>query len=327
MAALHPAVAAVRRAVRTCLSDLEPGARVLVACSGGADSLALAAAARFESRAAGWQVGAVVVDHDLQAGSAAVAAGTAQALRERGLGPVDVVLVTVGRDGGPEAAARAARYDALEQAAERHRAGTVLLGHTRDDQAETVLLGLARGSGARSMSGMPERSGPYRRPLLGVSREETRAACAAEGLVPWEDPHNADPAYARVRVRTEVLAVLERELGPGITDALARTARLLRADADALDALADAALGDCRTPAGLDVGRLQALPVAVRSRILLASAVHAGCPRTDLTAGHVEGVDELVTAWRGQQWVDLPGGVRASRHGGEVRFARPAVAG
>jgi tRNA(Ile)-lysidine synthase len=229
--------------------------------------------------------------------------------------------------GGPEAAARHVRYDALAQVADRRGASAVLLGHTRDDQAETVLLGLARGSGARSLAGMPARSGIYRRPLLEVSREQTRAACAAEHVPAWDDPHNADPAYARVRVRTAVLPVLERELGPGVTEALARTSRLLRADADALDDLAEEALDSCRTDSGLDVERLHTLAPAVRSRVLHASAVRAGCPRTDLTAGHVEAVDTLVTAWRGQRWVDLPGGVRACRDGGEVRFTRPAVAG
>jgi tRNA(Ile)-lysidine synthase len=205
----------VRVAVRAVLSTLEPGARVLVACSGGADSLALAEAVAFEAPKLAVAAGAVVVDHGLQDGSAAVAARAAAQCRRLGLDPVEVVAVQV-EDGraGPEAAARAARYAALEAAAERLGAELVLLGHTRDDQAEGVLLGLARGSGARSLSGMPARRGRYARPLLGLSRSQPAAAAAASGLRPWEDPHNADPAYARVRARS-LLAALEAELGPG----------------------------------------------------------------------------------------------------------------
>ncbi len=238
------ATAAVRVAVRHVLGDRSPGDLVLVACSGGADSLALAAATAVEAPASGLRAGAVVVDHGLQPGSAEVAARAARTLRSLGLDPVDVVTVEVTSSGdGPEAAARTARYAALDDAADRHGAALVLLGHTRDDQAEQVLLGLARGSGARSLSGMPAARGRVARPLLGVTREQTRASCAAEGLTPWEDPMNEDPRFTRVRARS-ALADLERDLGPGVASALARTASLLRDDADLLDGLADDAVTD-----------------------------------------------------------------------------------
>ncbi|MPZ93508.1 MAG: tRNA lysidine(34) synthetase TilS [Propionibacteriales bacterium] len=324
---LDPAVADTRRAVRSALTDLSAGDVVVVACSGGADSLSLAAAAAFESRSAGWLVGAVTVDHGLQHGSTVVAERVASTLSGLGLDPVEVVPVTVGDGGGPEAAARSARYAALDAAADRLGASAVLLGHTRDDQAETVLLGLARGSGARSLSGMPPAAGIYRRPLLGLSRSTTTAACAAQGLEPWHDPHNVDPAYTRVRVRHDVLPVLEHQLGPGVAAALARTAALLRADADALDDLARQALADCRTEDGLDTDRLESLAPAVRSRVLRLAALRAGCPGTDLFAVHLDAVDALVTDWRGQRWVDLPGAVRALRAGARLRFEPSAVAG
>ncbi|MGH3386759.1 MAG: TilS substrate-binding domain-containing protein, partial [Nocardioidaceae bacterium] len=186
---------------------------------------------------------------------------------------------------------------------------------------------LARGSGARSLSGMAPAAGTYRRPLLGLSRSTTTAACVAEGLEPWHDPHNADPAYTRVRVRHDVLPVLERELGPGVAAALARTAALLRADADALDDLARQAFADCRTEDGLDTDRLESLAPAVRSRVLRLAALRAGCPGTDLFAVHLDAVDALVTDWRGQRWVDLPGAVRALRAGARLRFEPSAVAG
>jgi tRNA(Ile)-lysidine synthase len=318
-----PSVAAVRVAVRAALADLvdragrpagAPPPLVLVACSGGADSLALAAATAFEAPRAAVRAGAVVVDHGLQDGSAARARSVAGTLRGLGLDPVEVVAVQVGREGGPEAAARTARYAALDAAADRTGATAVLLGHTLDDQAETVLLGLARGSGARSLAGMSPRSGRHLRPLLGLRRATTRAACAAAGLEPWDDPHNADPAFARSRVRGRALPVLEDELGPGVAEALARTADLLRADADALDAwAADAAATVVGPDGSLDAVALAALPAAVRTRLLRSAALAAGSPAGDLAAVHVAALDALVTAWHGQGPVDLPGRVGARR--------------
>jgi tRNA(Ile)-lysidine synthase len=239
----HPGVAQARSAVRRCLADLEPGDLVLAACSGGADSLALAAALAHEAPRLSLRGGGVTVDHGLQAGSAERAGRVAGLLRQFGLDPVHQVTVTVPAgpgSGGPEAAARAARYTALEQVAEQAGAAAVLLGHSRDDQAETVLLGLARGAGGRSLAGMPARRGRLRRPLLGVPRATLREACTAQGLEPWDDPHNADPAYARVRVRHQAMPALEEALGPGVAAALARSAAQLSADCDALDAIAAA---------------------------------------------------------------------------------------
>jgi tRNA(Ile)-lysidine synthase len=317
-----PALAAVRVAVRSCLADLAPGAVVLVACSGGPDSLALAAAAAFEAEPAALRVGAVVVDHGLQAGSAERSHAVAGVLTGLGLEPVHVQRVSVGRAGGPEAAARLARYDALDAAAERFGAATVLLGHTRDDQAETVLLGLARGSGARSLSGMAPVSGRYRRPLLQLDRATTVAASAAAGLRPWSDPHNVDPAYARARVRACALPVLERELGSGVAAALARTADLLRADADALDSWAESAAEAAAGPdGGLDTSALSGLPHAVRSRVLRGAALAAGSPAGSLAAVHIAALDGLVTRWHGQGPVDLPGGVTAERACDRLCFA------
>jgi tRNA(Ile)-lysidine synthase len=320
-----PAVAAVRLAVRHALGDLVPGDLVLIACSGGADSLALAAATAFEAGKAGLLAGALTVDHGLQAGSAKRAAVLAARLGTLGLAPVEVLAVAVGQDGGPEAAARAARYAALDAAAERLGAAAVLVGHTRDDQAETVLLGLTRGSGARSLAGMAAASGPggrYRRPLLGIDRATTYAACLAEGQQPWDDPHNLDPVYTRARVRHRVLPVLEQELGPGVAAALARTAGLLRDDADALDEWADRAAAECtHSSGGLLADRLAEFPPAVRRRVLRQTAITAGSNPSDLTAHHVGAIDALLTGWHGQAWVDLPGGVRATRRCGRLHLA------
>ncbi|GAB2962880.1 tRNA lysidine(34) synthetase TilS [Nonomuraea fastidiosa] len=322
----HPAVADVRRAVREALADVPHGALVLVACSGGADSLALAAATGFVAPRMKLRAGLVTVDHQLQEGSGERAAEVVALGAKLGLEPAEAIAVTVGTNGGPEAAAREARYAALAEAADRLAAEAVLLGHTRDDQAETVLLGLARGSGTRSLSGMAAVTGRYRRPFLGIPRKTTRAACEALGLTPWDDPHNEDPRFTRVRVRRRVLPVLEEELGPGVAEALARTAALAREDADALDAWADTAYGNCALSdiggsVRLEVAELEKLPDAVRRRVVRRAAIAAGAPSGALSATHVLAVDRLITHWRGQKAVDLPGGLSAVRRYGTLIFA------
>jgi tRNA(Ile)-lysidine synthase len=322
MAGPDPAVAQVRSAVRPALTASEQP--VLVACSGGADSLALAAAVAFEAPRAGVPAGAVTVDHGLQPGSAVRAADTAALLRNLGLAPVTVVRVTVGSDGGPEAAARSARYTALRTAAAEHVA-RIALGHTLDDQAETVLLGLGRGSGPRSVAGMVEHrvggGAPFWRPLLGIRRATTRAACAAQELPVWDDPWNADPAYTRVRLRTEVLPLLEEVLGGGVAPALARTAALLREDLDLLDALARAELDRLDHGTGLPAQETGALPAALRRRVLRSWLRGGGV--SDLQAVHLAAVDAVLTRWRGQGRVDLPGGAGVVRTSGRLVLLPP----
>ncbi|MEU9609539.1 tRNA lysidine(34) synthetase TilS [Streptomyces sp. NPDC048057] len=295
---------------------------VLVACSGGADSMALASALAFEAPKLHIRAGGITVDHGLQDGSDLRAAEVAGRLAAMGLDPVEAVSVSVGRDGGPEAAARDARYAALDAAAERHGAVAVLLGHTRDDQAETVLLGLARGSGIRSLSGMAAVSGAhrrYRRPFLEIDRQTARKACMVQALPVWDDPHNADPAYTRSRLRHEGLPALEKALGKGVVEALARTAQLSRDDADALDAWAADADSAVRDDAGeLECAKLHALPPAVRRRVLRRAVIDAGSPAGSLFARHVEEVDRLITGWRGQGAINLPGRVEARRQGGRL---------
>jgi tRNA(Ile)-lysidine synthase len=312
-----PAVAAVRNAVRASIADLGRGDLVLAACSGGPDSLALAAALAFVAPRMGLGAGGVTVDHGLQDGSGSRAASVVAVLSGLGLDPVRGIAVTVPAGGGPEAAARTARYHALAEVAAELGAAAVLLGHTLDDQAETVLLGLARGSGPRSLAGMPRRRGTFRRPLLGVRRPVTAAACEALGLKPWEDPHNADRRFARVRIRLDALPALEAALGPGVPEALARTADQLRADAEFLESISSER---SRADSPLPVSSLAGMPGAVRTRVLRSAALAAGCPAGALTAGHVARLEELVTDWHGQRWIDLPGGVRASRRSGQVCF-------
>lgn len=318
--ALGPATLQLVQAVEACLAEQDR--RLLVACSGGPDSLALARAVVHVGRRRGLPVAAVVVDHGLQPSSSGQAAAAGSALTALGYAEVTVRTVTVVATGsGPEADARTARYRALEEVAAVGGA-TVLLGHTRDDQAETVLLGLARGSGARSLAGMATRSGPggrWLRPLLGLPRALTEQTCVENDLVAWRDPHNTDPSFARVRVRQSVLPTLEAELGPGIAEALARTAALARDDADLLDALAaEADPGTARLACGLLVEQPPALRRRLIGRWLRLEHGLAG-----LSAEHLYAVEALVTDWHGQMGVDLPGAVRVRRAAGWLEVVSP----
>lgn len=324
------ATVSVRNAVEAACADLPDGALVLVACSGGPDSLALAAAAAWVGERKGFRAGAIVVDHGLQDGSAEVAQAAADACHALGLDPVIIERVHVGTAGGPEAAAREARYSALAAHANAMSAAAVLLGHTREDQAETVLLRLARGSGARSLSAMAPATGLWRRPLLEISRADVhecaREECARVGVTPWSDPHNADPSFARVRVR-DALPLLAETLGEGVIGGLARSARLLRDDADALDAWAQVEFVTHVVDAGpgcsIEVDVLESLPRAIRTRIYKSMCERCGA--VELDAGHISGIDELVTRWHGQGTLNLPGGVNAAREYGRLSVWPPTL--
>jgi tRNA(Ile)-lysidine synthase len=317
---LSPAIADVRRAVREAwvAAGVSAGDLVLVACSGGPDSLALAAAVAFEAPRAGIAAGAIIIEHGIQVATKEVAAQTASVLEGLGLDPVQVVHISVGIDGGPEAAARTARYQALDEAAAALDAKAIMLGHTLDDQAETVLLGLARGSGPRALNGMAVHSGRYLRPLLGIRRATTHAFCEDSGLEPWSDPQNSEDRFTRVRVRQAVLPMLELEMGPGIAEALARTADILREDTDYLDEVALAAY-DRVVAAGptsmiLDVLELERLASAIRNRVILRSLEVFG---ETFSRVHVLAVADLVENWHGQKELTLPG-VRVVRTGSQI---------
>lgn len=367
--ALDPALAAVRLAVRRSLSIFTErdgtswapglGATVLVACSGGADSLALLAATVFEARKVPTRVVGVTVDHGLQDGSAEHTARVVAQMAALGVDETASIRVTV--DTGPagvEAGAREARYAALSQLAEHFAAEMVLLGHTLDDQAETVLLGLARGSGGRSLMGMrrgfrrdegpysffehdrpvvptdggdqverlvsprPRRSTLFLRPLLDVTRAQTEAACRADGISWWEDPHNADPRFTRSRIRHAVMPVLERELGPGVAQALARTADLLREDVTSLDDRAEVVLQEVRVGDGVDISALEPLDPATQHRVVRMACIQAGALPSELTREHVLAVSDLLYGARDPRQIQLPGHVTAYREGTVLRFRR-----
>ena len=325
--ALSQAQLAVVQAVRTGLVGVDAGARIVrvrVACSGGADSLALAAGlAWLDAREPDplRRSCAMVVDHGLQDGSARVAASVVAVLSRLGMDAESArVAVPLDAPDGLEAAARRARYEVLTSG----DANIVLVGHTMDDQAETVLLGLARGSGTRSLAGMPSRwtVGDVQliRPLLGLRRVATRQACADWGLTPWDDPMNDDTRFARVRAR-RLLPDLDAALGPGIVEALGRTAALTRDDADYLDQAAAELLQQAGQPGSLPVNVLAGAPQALRGRLLRQWLAVGGV--AELSYERTKAVLSLVDGWRGQAGVDLPGGRRVTRIDGELRLGQP----
>jgi tRNA(Ile)-lysidine synthase len=310
----------LRSALLANLADLEPGDQIAVGLSGGGDSVALLKAAVHVGNEKSFVVTAIIIDHQLQADSGAVAEQAAQIAKDLGTSKVEIVKVQVATgsgSGGLEAAARNARRDVFESYASMNNVKAVLLGHTLEDQAETVLLGLARGSGARSLSGMRAIDGIYRRPFLNLTRELVRSTVI--DLATFEDPHNSDPSFTRVRVRQTVLPVLEKELGPGVAQALGRTADMLRDDADALDM--DAAM--IFAAGEPTINELEKLSKAVRTRVLRHLAIRAGVLVNDLSREHILNIDNLITNWHGQGSLNLPGQVNVKRESGKLIFYTP----
>ena len=311
------ATVAIRNAVKPFLLDCEAGDVVLVAVSGGADSLALAYAVHKEAKPLAITTIAVTVDHQLQSNSSEQAEKVQLQLKELGYEKVIIEKVVVDTKSGIEAGARDARYQALDSIAKKEKAEKIFLGHTRDDQAETVLLGLARGSGTRSLSGMASTNGKYIRPLLAITRSETERACQEIGIQFWVDPHNSNPDFSRVKVRHEILPVMEEKIGPGIAAALSRSAAILRDDADALDDIAAREIESIDL-SNLDCDHLAALPRAIRTRVIRSAIYAAGAPTGSISWDHVTAVEALITSWHGQGALDLPGGVKVERISGRL---------
>jgi tRNA(Ile)-lysidine synthase len=311
-----PSLWEIRKAVKPWLSD--PSQTILFGCSGGADSMALALALFLEAN--GTKVIPIVVDHGLQPGSAEITTQTISKLKDIGYTQIESAIAQVKITDGLEASARRARYQIFNQFIDTHQPKYFLLAHTSNDQAESVLLGLARGSGARSLSGMALENNIYVRPLLKISRQTTEAACYEGSVEFWSDPHNDDLRFARVRARKNVLPNLEENLGPGITEALVRSADLLRDDADALDSFAREYF-DQTDPFNLSVNELERLPRAIRSRVLRLAIYQAGAPSGSLSAEHINGAEALISDWHGQKELSLPGDVKLLRNSGRITLS------
>ena len=318
---LSPAQGLIRLAVRTSLtSNTKPGQKLLIAVSGGADSLALAAACEFEAKKLGLKIAAAVIDHSLQKGSDKVAAQTAKTLAALGFEEVVVKKIAVGKAGGPEAAARTARYTALETLRQKTKSHFVVLGHTSSDQAETVLLGLVRGSGSKSLSGMSEKTGFLLRPLLGIERATTEAFCKDSGIKYWSDPQNKDEKFLRVMIRKHVLPFLEKQLGGSVAASLVRTSDQLREDNSYLESQADKSFKKYAKVSGAGIGfdakALEKLPAAILNRVIKKALDSFG---SESSRTHVLAVSDLVLSWHGQKPLALPG-VRVVRKGNTISF-------
>jgi tRNA(Ile)-lysidine synthase len=258
-------------------------APVVVACSGGADSVALLVLAA----EAGLAPVAVHVDHALRAASAADVDVVRRAAEHLGV-PWRSVRVAVGPGPNLEARARDARYGALQVAREELGATAILVAHTADDQAETVLLNVLRGSAAAGLAGMAPRRGTIVRPLLQLRRSDVRAVVAARGLAIVEDPTNADVRWRRAWIRHEVLPMLGEGSGRDLVPVLARQADLLRAESDLLDELGD----DLLTDAGRDAPSTRVLRAAAVPIVRRALRRWLGSPPP--SAGDVERVLAVV---------------------------------
>jgi tRNA(Ile)-lysidine synthase len=309
-----------RLALRQALKSLNPGDRVLVAVSGGADSLLLAHCLNLEGESTALHISAVIVDHQLQERSGDIALQTKKKLLEMGIPEVHVIEVEIVKKDGLEADARTARYEALTECAAKERATAICLGQNQDDLAESVLLGLTQGSGTKSLAGMTKQAGLYFRPFLSLSREEIVEACAEAHIEYWNDPHNEDERFTRVKIRKQILPLMESQLGPGIKEALARSARIFREDSDALDTLTEEIFATIADPGSIEVELLERLPVALRKRVIRRALARLGATR--ISAEHLDWVEALIGQWHGQGAVALPAGVTARRESGRLALSR-----
>ncbi len=316
------AVAEVRHAVRVGLAEFKPADLVLVACSGGSDSLALAKAASLECAASHVSIGAIVIDHGWNSKSTEICAKTAQKLVSFDLAPV--VVEKLPDHEHNETTARDLRYQAFGHVAQKLGAAGILLAHNKNDQAETVLLRLARGSGSTSLAGMPPKRDAYHRPLLEVDRSTIEAACRQWGLDPWQDPANSDEKHLRVKVRKRVLPALVDALGPTVVESLARSASLLRDDAELLDSQAmqvfDAFFD--ATDRILDADKLAQEPAALTRRVLLLWISELGVERSLVNSTHTFQLESLLHDKSESRQVSLPGNFVAYRQGQALHCER-----
>lgn len=313
-------ISLARRAVRESLKALHPGDHIIVAVSGGADSLLLAYCVNLEAEKDAFQITSVIVNHQLQENSAEIAEVAKRELLKLGLDRVEIIRVKVMKENGLEADARTARYAALETYAKKIRATGIFLGHNQDDLAESVLLGLTQGAGTKSLAGMSVHDGKYLRPLLTLSREQILQACEEAGITYWSDPHNDDERFTRVKIRKNILPIMESEIGPGIRDALARSARIFREDSDALDQLTDEIYATIDNPYSIDILVLEKLPSAIRKRVIRRALASLGAAR--LSSEQIGWVEALISQWHGQGAVALPAGVTARRESGRLALSR-----
>ena len=313
----------MQNAVQNLLKDFDAGDYVLVGCSGGADSLALAWTTLVVGKRLELKTGVIIVDHQLFPESNSVALNAKKQCEDLGIEEVIIKKVNVEQTHeGLEAAARIARYEAFENVLQETNAQVILLAHTQDDQAETVLMRLTRGSGAKSLSGMAQVSGKYLRPFLHLRKKLVHDSLDLIGLKAWQDPANTDHQFLRVKVRHELMPKIVEVLGESAISSLDKTSQLLRLDNQALEELAQQffeSQKDVKTN-GLEISELEKLPEAIRTRVLKIFAIASGVHPGPFSFEHIEAIDALVKNWHGQGNVDLPGFIQATRVDHSIRF-------
>ena len=313
----------MQNAVQNLLKDFDAGDYVLVGCSGGADSLALAWTTLVVGKRLELKTGVIIVDHQLFPESNSVALNAKKQCEDLGIEEVIIKKVNVEQNHeGLEAAARIARYEAFENVLQETNAQVILLAHTQDDQAETVLMRLTRGSGAKSLSGMAQVSGKYLRPFLHLRKKLVHDSLDLIGLKAWQDPANTDHQFLRVKVRHELMPKIIEVLGESAISSLDKTSQLLRLDNQALEDLAQQffeSQKDVKTN-GLEISELEKLPEAIRTRVLRIFAIASGVHPGPFSFEHIEAIDALVKNWHGQGNVDLPGFIQATRVDHSIRF-------
>lgn len=312
---LTPAVADSRRQLRELFAGQAiANDTVLVGFSGGADSLALLAAVAFEAKKFSIEPIAVIIDHGLQESSQSVALNAKLTAESLGVKAI-IRKVSVGAEGGLENAAREARYQAFSEVKEELNASYLLLGHNLNDQAESVLLGLMRGSGPRSIAGMQEVTDWILRPFLTISGEQLRQACEDQGLEFWDDPHNDDPRFARVEIR-KILNELEASGSAGVIESLARTAEQMQEAEAIIQPLIEGLVSEIEDKSSVEIEFLEKLDTAYRRRVIHRLAV---LNSAELARVHVLEIEKLVTNWHGQKPLNLPG-ITVSRVGTHLHF-------
>lgn len=305
--------------VEKFINEVAPGEKVLVACSGGADSLALAWTVQFVAKKREIFVFAIVIDHQLFPESDQVAKDAAAKLNLIGISEVEIKKVEVLKTvDGIEAAAREVRYKALTEYAQKLFASQIYLGHTLEDQVETVLMRLTRGSGARSLQGMSEINGMFVRPFLHLSREMVRTSLQLINIKAWEDPMNYSDKFLRSKIRNKLLPNLKEVLGESVFEAIDRTALQLRDDNQALDLICQDVMTLNSIETQVLVATLEMQPRAIRTRIIRVMLLNAGAPAAALAHSHIEAVNQLVENWHGQGEVALPGKLRALRTNNQI---------
>lgn len=312
---LTPAVADSRRQLRELFAGQAiANDTVLVGFSGGADSLALLAAVAFEAKKFSIEPIAVIIDHGLQESSQSVALNAKLTAESLGVKAI-IRKVSVGTEGGLENAAREARYQAFSEVRQELNASYLLLGHNLNDQAESVLLGLMRGSGPRSIAGMQEVTDWILRPFLTISGEQLRQACEDQGLEFWDDPHNDDPRFARVEIR-KILNELEASGSAGVIESLARTAEQMQEAEAIIQPLIEGLVSGIEDKSSVEIEFLEKLDTAYRRRVIHRLAV---LNSAELARVHVLEIEKLVTNWHGQKPLNLPG-ITVSRVGTHLHF-------